>query len=81
MAEYVGLPVSGYHPQADLNVALVNANKELEERVLRQFDALADHIGIDPRWLAIAQTHLELAFMAANRAVFRPGRIELPIDS
>lgn len=34
----------------------------------------------DPRWLAIARTHLQEGFMALNRAVFQPQRIKLPED-
>ncbi len=32
---------------------------------------------IDQRWLAIGRAHLEQAFMAINRAIFKPGRVEL----
>ena len=73
----VGLPVAGYQPQSDLNVAVVNNNKSIEEQVLRVLDGLATHEGIDMRWLAIARTHIEQGFMAANRAVFKPGRVQL----
>lgn len=72
-------------------MAIVNANKELEERVLRVLDDLAkfpapadartsDSITIDKRWLAVGRTHVEQAFMAINRAVFQPGRVALPAD-
>lgn len=72
-----GLPVAGYQPQSDLNIALVNNNKAVEEQVLRVLDSLATHEGIDIRWLAIARTHIEQGFMAANRAVFKPSRVQL----
>ncbi len=75
-----GLPVSGYQPQPGKNVDLVNQNKALEERVLRQFDALFATEGLDKRWLSVAKTHVEQGFMAMNRAVFQPGRITLPED-
>jgi hypothetical protein len=59
----------------------VNQNKQLEERVLRVLDELRDSgTDIDQRWLAIGRTHLETAFMCINRAIFRPGRVELPED-
>lgn len=84
------LPVAGYKPQSEEHIAIVNANKELEERCLRQVEALAARHGemthgvavitCDPRWLAIGRTHLELAFMAINRAVFQPERAKLPED-
>lgn len=38
------------------------------------------HIHVDQRWLAIAKTDMEKAFMALNRAVFQPGRVKLPED-
>lgn len=79
-APHQGLPVSGYRPQSDQNVELVNQNKALEERVLRQLDKLVATSGLDPRWLSIARTHIDQGFMAMNRAVFQPGRIALPED-
>lgn len=84
------LPVQGYTAQSTDKVALVNENKELEERVLRQLDRMGDLNGthvlgqanllIDPRMLALARTKIQEAFMWANRAVFRPTRISLPED-
>jgi len=71
------LPIAGYSDQPQSNVDLVNANKQLEECVLRRLDAMADIYEIDKRWLAIARTHIEQGFMAANRAVFKPGRVSL----
>lgn len=75
-----GLPVAGYRPQSDAAVALVNANKRLEERVLRQLDAMAADPAVDKRWLALARTQIEQGFMAANRSVFQPARATLPED-
>lgn len=80
MAEHQGLPVAGYRPQDSASVALVNQHKDLEERMLQHLDTLARADEIDKRWLAIGRTHLEQAFMAINRAVFRPGRVVLPED-
>lgn len=37
-------------------------------------------LGHDPRWLAIARTHIQEGFMALNRAVFQPQRIKLSED-
>jgi hypothetical protein len=76
-----GLPVHGYQPQDPLRIAMVNQNKEAEERLLRQMDAIKDNPDFDQRWLSIARTELEKGFMALNRAVFRPGRIKLPEDA
>ncbi len=72
-----GLPVSGYKPQSDDNVAKVNENKRLEEMLLRQLDALAADEAVDKRWLSIGRTDIEKGFMAINRAVFKPGRVEI----
>lgn len=81
MTEHNGLPVSGYRPQQEENVKLVNENKALEERVLRQLDRMKDMgTSIDQRHLAIGRTAIESAFMSINRAVFQPGRVALPED-
>ena len=75
------LPVAGYTEQAAARVALVNANKALEEHLLRHIDRLYIKSEFcDRRWLAIATTHIEQGFMALNRAVSRPQRITLPGD-
>lgn len=34
----------------------------------------------DARWVHIAKSHFEQGFMALNRAVFQPARIQLPED-
>ena len=81
MSIHEGLPVAGYRPQTTTAVDLVNANKIIEERVLRIIDDLQKHGHGDHRWLAIARTHLEQGFMALNRAIFQPARVELPEDS
>lgn len=71
------LPVKGYVGQSDAAVALVNTNKEAEEQILRILDKLTNTPGVDLRWLAIGRTHIELAFMAINRSIFKPTRIQL----
>jgi hypothetical protein len=70
------LPVSGYTTQSDLAVALVNHNKVVEEQVLRLIDSLLTTQNTDARWLAVGRTHIEQGFMAINRAVFQPKRLE-----
>lgn len=72
-----GLPVHGYQPQSQDRIDRVNKHKELEERILRALDGMNSDIA-DLRWTAIARTHFEQGFMALNRAVFRPSRIDLP---
>lgn len=80
MSKHDGLPVPGYVAQTDERIDLVAFNKQLEERMLRQIDALRADPEVDKRWLAIGTTQLEQAFMAINRAVFRPERATLPED-
>lgn len=75
-----GLPVAGYRPQSDDKIDAVNINKQHEELALRRLDELKNMPGIDQRWLAVGRTHLEQAYMAINRAVFQPSRIDLPTD-
>lgn len=70
------LPVSGYTAQSDDNVSIVNANKRLEEAILRVLDDMAAMTDIDKRWLSIGRTNIEQGFMAINRSVFKPKRIE-----
>lgn len=78
MNTHNGLPVAGYQAQTNRAVELVNENKILEERVLRQLDSLPEKDpNLDPRWASIARTHIEQGFMAANRAIFRPQRVGL----
>ena len=80
MTDHQPMPVHGYTPQSDDKVATVNVNKQLEENVLQQLDALKLRGDVDQRWLAIGRTGIEQAFMAINRSVFRPGRAKLEGD-
>ncbi len=77
MTEHQPLPVSGYKSQSEETVALVNVNKRQEELALRTLDDLAQRSDIDKRWLAIGRTYLEQAYMAINRSIFQPTRINL----
>lgn len=80
MTEHQGLPVKGYKPQSEEAVALVNDNKGSEEMLLRVMDGMRLMTDVDQRWLAIARTQMEQAFMALNRSVFKPGRVTLDSD-
>ena len=80
MTDHKGLPVKGYTNQPTEKVDMVNQNKLAEEAILRDIDLYATFPDIDPRWLAIARTHIEQGFMALNRAIFKPERIKLPED-
>lgn len=81
MSEHSGLPVAGYQPQSSENVVLANEGKILEERYLRWLDKLRVTPGIDPRYVALAQTHVQTGAMFAIRSIFQPTRITLPEDS
>lgn len=74
------LPVAGYTPQPKSTIELVNDNKALEEQTLRRLEQLGESHGADGRWLAIGRTHIEQAFMAINRSLFKPERVKLPED-
>lgn len=74
-------PVAGYNSQTAAALAIVNGNKAVEEETLRILDGLPTAFpDIDGRWLSIGRTHMEQAWMAINRAVFKPGRVKLPED-
>jgi hypothetical protein len=73
-------PIAGYQDVSADKAGQVNHNKLMEEEVLRRLDALKAIPGIDGRWLAIGRTHIEEGFMAINRSIFQPGRVQLPSD-
>lgn len=83
MTEHAGLPVAGYQKQSDVAVNQVNRIKHAEEKILRIIDGLENEqssegeiLVADRRWLAIARTDLEKGFMALNRSIFKPARIQ-----
>jgi cytochrome c-type biogenesis protein CcmH/NrfG len=78
--QHDGLPVAGYRPQTGDAVAKVNASKEIEERILRMLDELKQDPDVDQRWLQVGRTAIEQGFMAVNRSVFKPARVQLPED-
>lgn len=77
MTDHKPIPVEGYRPQSEETIALVNANKRQEEMSLQILDVLSVHGDVDKRWLAIGRTHLEQAWMAINRSIFKPDRVKL----
>lgn len=77
MSEHTPLPVHGYQQQPQSAVDQVNHNKLTEEHILRQLDMMTHNSRYDQRWLAIARTQIEQGFMAWNRAIFRPARVNL----
>lgn len=78
MPEYNGLPIQGYRKQSQEAVDAVNEFKRLEEEFLRAVDRLKanPNIAEDGRWLAIGVTEVEKGFMAVNRSIFKPQRIQ-----
>lgn len=78
--EHQPLPVEGYQSQSEAKVASVNWNKMLEEEALRRLDSLKSDPEVDQRWLAVGRTHLEQAWMAINRSIFKPARAKLEGD-
>lgn len=93
MADHQPMPVAGYTPQSDENIALANELKHAEERYLRVLDKMnkinieRDSAGLgrshqfDPRCLAEARTCIQTANMWAVRGIFQPQRIKLPEDA
>ena len=89
MTQHQPLPVAGYTSQSDARVKLANEGKELEERYLRWLDKLAQEglpIGaipgiVDPRFVALARTHIQIGAMFAIRSIFQPTRVKLPGDA
>ncbi len=80
MTDNKPLPVAGYKPQSDENVALANEGKILEERYLRWLDKLAAADDTDKRYVALARTNVEQGAMWAIRSIFKPYRAVLPED-
>jgi len=81
MSDHAPLPVSGYKPQSQETIDLVNEGKILEERVLRYLEKVAAFPDIEPRFLAIGKTNIQQGFMWAFRSIFKPNRSKLPEDS
>lgn len=77
--------VKGYKELTEEKVAIVNEFKNFEEQILRVIEQAQAEVkngaDYDPRWLAIAFTKFQEAFMALNRGIFAPGRVKLPGDS
>lgn len=76
-------PIKGYRPLEPEMVELVNQNKLIEELVMRQLDRhVREHNSkeIDQRWVSVARTHIQQGFMALNRAVTQPTRIDGEIE-
>lgn len=73
--------VKGYRPLTDDMKALANEGKELEERYLRWMEKVEATCDFDGRSLALGKTHIQTGAMWAVRAIFQPGRVDLPEDA
>jgi len=80
MTTHEPMPVHGYTQQTSTAVDLVNQNKIAEEDILRMLDEYKNNPDVDQRWLAIGRTSMEQAWMAINRAIFKPQRTKIPGD-
>lgn len=72
--------IRGYQKQPHWKIDYVNANKGEEEIILRGLDDLKGHEEVNQRWLSIARTKFEEAYMALNRAILQPKRVNLDAD-
>ncbi|OKP27621.1 Acb2/Tad1 domain-containing protein [Serratia fonticola] len=67
------IKVQSSHRQfTEVELAAMEELTDLGSLVGDYLDGLAENPDIDPRWLAIARTHLQQGFMAAKRAVAKP---------
>lgn len=73
-----GEKIPGYTKQSEVNLTLFRKTKEVEERLLRFTESMAQATSVDPRWMAIAVTHFQQGFMALLRSIAQPQRIRLP---
>lgn len=67
-------PVTGYNDQSQEALDAVNNSKihEIELAAFIKYLKASDELNVDKRWLAIAITGFEQAFMALNRSIFKP---------
>lgn len=70
-------PISGYTKPTDEQIAAVNDNKQVEELVLRLAERVRTSPECDGRWASVAITHFQEGFMALNRAIMKPTRVDL----
>lgn len=72
--------IKGFTDQSEKNKALINVNKEAEERLLRITDNLMQQPEYDQQFIAMSVAYFQIGFMLLNRGIFQPQRIELPED-
>jgi hypothetical protein len=64
--------ITGYRQLSPNEVELINEIKRLAEQAGVMVSSLEGSTIADPRWVAIARTQLQQAFMALTRSVARP---------
>lgn len=64
--------ITGYRELTQDEIDKMNAIKLKAEEVGRLVDDIQKCTGADPRWAAIARTHLQEGFMALTRSIAKP---------
>lgn len=73
---YASPPIKGYRNLTNREVEEVNTFKSIEETLLEiiaKMQRSSATGNYDQRFLAIGKTEMQMAFMALNRGVLRPG--------
>jgi hypothetical protein len=66
------MAIKGYRQLDENEVYAVNCVKDLGERIYSQILGLNALVDLDPRWVAIAETHLQQGLMALTRSITKP---------
>lgn len=74
------IPLIPYTPDEADKAELISEVNEFEEELLRMVEDLEVMSGINKRFLAIAKTDLQKAFMVLTSAIVNRPRISLPGD-
>lgn len=64
--------ITGYRELSQEEIDAMNKSKELASQVGDFVDELEKNGYVDKRWLAIAKTDLQKAFMALTRSIAKP---------
>jgi hypothetical protein len=74
--------VRGQTPISEAQALMARDAKRLLERALRLAEtAERSNEDVDREWLRAAKIDLERAFMALNRGILKPARVQLPEDT
>jgi len=64
--------IKGYRDLSKEEIEMMNEGKALAESVGHFINRLKSTNGIDQRWVSIAQTQLQVGFMALTRSIAQP---------